>query len=806
MTNRRLMTLFFLALIGYGGLFLLLRGANPAARWNFRTDRATAIEIARSAAASYGYAAPIQTEDVWMDFREEEEYYLAHKDNPLLGSLLTSHKTTVKLSDPGSGSGFEAQINARGELLGYRLRERREKREAEKKEADGQPLTPDAPASDRRVADEALRRFLGERYGEFSFIADSSSGDGERKFSWMAADEGLKVMADVIVRGGKVREVWLQSNPTPKLLEEFSRQRGAAMEILSNTEIIWLWPAVILMIVFYFVSLARRRIDHRQTLTFLVCLFLLLLVSNLPGSHAGGLLYSLRFNINSSIYRAGYVIQWTIIIAIYLITAALLYLFLATGLALASGTRNRKTIDLELLLKGKLLRRPVAASLVAGLAAGGSLAMIAHAVVATGLFPGASVDARNLDDAFIAIAPALDSILFDKQYLIFISFAFLIPATEAFVKRPWFRQGLILAIAFMTMTDMGPLLTSTPALVVTSLLQAYLLVWLYHDFGLLAAMVSTTASHLALSSAALSAQPSPSLQASGHHALIGLGIAMVAALIGYWRSSEATEEEVAVKAPPESGDERERLQAEFSVARKAQLRMLPARPPAVPGLAIAAVCRPSREVGGDLYDFLSLPEGKIGVVIADVSGKGVPASLYMTLTKGLLDSVAEYKADPGEILREVNRRLYEVCRRKIFVTVFLGVIDPSRRTIRFARAGHNPPIVHRNGAAPERKTWMLKPRGMGMGLSDGEIFDRSLQVETMRLERGDKLFFYSDGITEAMNEKRDEYGEERLMAMAEKTAGLDAEQSLDAVMADVAEFLGTLHPQDDQTLVVLQLL
>jgi phosphoserine phosphatase RsbU/P len=175
------------------------------------------------------------------------------------------------------------------------------------------------------------------------------------------------------------------------------------------------------------------------------------------------------------------------------------------------------------------------------------------------------------------------------------------------------------------------------------------------------------------------------------------------------------------------------------------------------------------------------------------------------LTKGLLDSVAEYKSDPGEILREVNRHLYDVCRRKTFVTMFLGVIDPLRRTLSYARAGHNPTIIHRGGAA-ERKTWMLKSPGMGMGLNQGGTFDRSLKVETIQLERGDKLFFYSDGITEAMNEKRDEYGEDRLMAMAEGTNGLSAEQSRDAVMADVAEFLGTVHPQDDQTLVVLQIL
>jgi sigma-B regulation protein RsbU (phosphoserine phosphatase) len=693
-------------------------------------------------------------------------------------------------------------------LLGYRLRERREKKDQapEKKAAPQPPPSTDALANDQRIADDALRRFLGERYGKFSFLAGSTSSEEERKFSWTAADVGINVSANVTVRGGKVREVWLQSNLTPKFQAESALRRSVAIELLSSTENLLVWPAIILVIIFYFVSLARRRIAHRQTLVFLACCFLLLLGASLFGSVASELLYNIRVNGDSLMYRAGAAVQWAIIVLFNFCTAALLYLFLAPGLALASGAQNRKTVDLELLLKGKLLKRPVTGSLVAGLLAGGFLAMVAHAVVAVGVFNGASINAQNLEDAFIASAPALDSLISDKQLLIFISFAFLIPAAEAFVKRAWLQRVLILAIAFMTMTGVEPLRASAPALIVTGLLQAWLLVWLYRNFGLLAALVSTMASQTALGSAALLAQPSMSLQASGRHAMIGLGVALIAALVGLWRSSEAREDEIAIKEPPESRAERERLQAEFSVARKAQLRMLPDAPPSAPGIAISAVCNPSKDVGGDLYDFLELPEGKIGVVIADVSGKGVPASLYMTLTKGLLDSIAEYKTDPGEILREVNRHLYDVCRRKTFVTVFLGVIDPLRRTLSYARAGHNPTIIYRSRGDSERKTWMLKSPGMAMGLNQGGIFDQSLKVETIQLERGDKLFFYSDGITEAMNEKRDEYGEDRLMAMAERTNGLNAEQSRDAVMADVAGFLGTVHPQDDQTLVVLQIL
>jgi phosphoserine phosphatase RsbU/P len=806
MTNRRLMTLLVLGLIGYGGLFPLFRKTNPAAGWNFEMDRAAAIERAKEAASSYGYAGPIRSTTVVIEYHRDDEYYLSRQASPLLDSLFTPVKALVNLRGAKSDSGFEARLNSRGELLGYRLRERRKKIDGEKKDVSQLSPSPDTLANDRRVADEALKRFLGEQYGKFSFLSGSDTGDEDRKFSWRAADDGLNILAGVVVREGKVIEVWLQSNLSPKFQAESKVQLSGAIAALSSVDVLLFFPAIILMIVFYFVSLAGRRIDHRKTLVFLVCSFLLVLVSNLFGSLADVWLNSIRFDNTPLSHGAGVAIQWAIIIVFNLCTAALLYLFLAPGLALSAGAANRRTIDLELALKGKLLRRPVTGSLVAGLLTGGLLEMIPHAVAASGVFPGASINAKDIEGEFGATAPAMDAFLDGDQLMIFVSFALLIPAAAAFVKRAWFQRILVFVIALVTMTGLGLFHTSAPALIVASLLQAWLLVWLYRNFGLLAVIVTMMASRTALSSAALLAQRSAPLQASGRHAAIGLGVMIIVALVGLWKSSEAKEEETAIKELPESRVERERLQAEFAVARKAQLRMLPDAPPSAPGVAISAVCNPSKDVGGDLYDFLALPEGKIGVVIADVSGKGVPASLYMTLTKGLLDSVAEYEADPGEILREVNRHLYDVCRRKTFVTMFLGVLDPLRKTLSYARAGHNPTIIHRNGGASDRRTWMLKSPGMGMGLNQGGAFDRSLKVETIQLERGDKLFFYSDGITEAMNEKRDEYGEDRLMTMTERTNGLNAEQSRDAVMADVAEFLGAVHPQDDQTLVVLQIL
>ena len=155
----------------------------------------------------------------------------------------------------------------------------------------------------------------------------------------------------------------------------------------------------------------------------------------------------------------------------------------------------------------------------------------------------------------------------------------------------------------------------------------------------------------------------------------------------------------------------------------------------------------------------------------------------------------------GEILRVVNKHLYEVCKRKVFVTLFFGVIDPATKTLTYSRAGHNPPVWRRQA---DQSITLLKPPGIGLGLNSGKAFDRVLAVETIKLTTDDLLIFYSDGITEAMNEHQEEYGEDRLMNVATVTDGMGAEESLSAIFASVSNFLGKILPQDDQTLVIVR--
>jgi sigma-B regulation protein RsbU (phosphoserine phosphatase) len=247
--------------------------------------------------------------------------------------------------------------------------------------------------------------------------------------------------------------------------------------------------------------------------------------------------------------------------------------------------------------------------------------------------------------------------------------------------------------------------------------------------------------------------------------------------------------------------EREKLRAEFSLARRAQEGMLPQAPPDIPGYSIAASCTPSLEVGGDLYDFLKLPDGRIGIGVADVSGKGVPAALYMTLTKGLLASVSKDQSELAFVVEEVNRHLHSVTRKKVFVTMALGFLDAENRLLQCVRAGHNP-MVWRQTA--RNLTSLVAPGGLGLGITAGRIFGTQLKVVEMPLSEGDAVVFYSDGITEAMNSELEQFGEQRLMEAVERTDHLDAAAARDSILSAVRAFLGGVHPQDDMTLVVLR--
>ncbi len=247
--------------------------------------------------------------------------------------------------------------------------------------------------------------------------------------------------------------------------------------------------------------------------------------------------------------------------------------------------------------------------------------------------------------------------------------------------------------------------------------------------------------------------------------------------------------------------ERERMAKELEIARNVQIGLLPKTNPEIEGFEIAGVCRPAKEVGGDYYDYVYLSDTKIGLAIGDVSGKGVPAAIYMTLTKGILQSHGDENVSPKVVLSKVNRLLYRNIEKNSFVSMFYAILDTQKSTLTFARAGHNPGLMINN---KDGSSEFLSTDGIALGLEKGSIFEQTLQEQVIKLTSGTTLVFYTDGFTEAMNSKLEEFGDDAFLMTITKNYHLSAENLIQKLLGEVEGFAGT-HPQhDDMTVVVLK--
>jgi serine phosphatase RsbU (regulator of sigma subunit) len=249
--------------------------------------------------------------------------------------------------------------------------------------------------------------------------------------------------------------------------------------------------------------------------------------------------------------------------------------------------------------------------------------------------------------------------------------------------------------------------------------------------------------------------------------------------------------------------EKERLEEELRIARQIQMSLLPGDDVArtMRGVRVAALCLPAAEVGGDYYDVLPLGETRLGVLVADVSGKGTSAALYMAELKGLVLSLSRVHESPRRLLSEANRILAANMDSRSFVTMTYAVVDTAARRMRYARAGHNP-VIHLE--ARTRRTRVLAPAGLGLGLDPGDRFDQILQEDEVPLEPGDFFLFYTDGLSEAMNAGSELFGESRLRRILEEGEGLDSEAMKERILEEVRLFVGEAAPHDDMTLVVLK--
>jgi serine phosphatase RsbU (regulator of sigma subunit)/predicted ester cyclase len=240
--------------------------------------------------------------------------------------------------------------------------------------------------------------------------------------------------------------------------------------------------------------------------------------------------------------------------------------------------------------------------------------------------------------------------------------------------------------------------------------------------------------------------------------------------------------------------ERERIEQELKVARSIQQASLPEEVPTLEGWQISPYYQPAREVGGDFYDFHLLSEGRLGLVVGDATGKGVPAALVMSSTRSMLRALARASNSPGEVLEQVNDLLVSDVPPNMFVTCFYAILDPKSATLSYANAGHDLPYLRHGDEAEE-----LRARGMPLGLMSGMSYEEG----EASLRQEDDVLFYSDGLVEAHDPKGEMFGFPRLRALIAEHA---QERSLgDFLMEELYSFVGEgWEQEDDITLLTLK--
>lgn len=245
--------------------------------------------------------------------------------------------------------------------------------------------------------------------------------------------------------------------------------------------------------------------------------------------------------------------------------------------------------------------------------------------------------------------------------------------------------------------------------------------------------------------------------------------------------------------------EKERLEKELDVARDMQKKILPSKDPVLDKLEISSVFIPAFEVGGDYYDYFQIDNNKLGFVIADVSGKGISAAFIMAEIKGIFETLSKLMSSPREILIKANQILQNNIAKKNFISALYGVIDIEKEELHIARAGHCPALIVRDGQVIE-----FKPGGIGLGLSFKENFSATMEEQTIKLVANDTIVLYTDGITEAKNDKFEDFGDKRFSDILIKHSQKSSDEIANQIMQQVTLFSSNHSQYDDVTLMIIK--
>jgi sigma-B regulation protein RsbU (phosphoserine phosphatase) len=241
------------------------------------------------------------------------------------------------------------------------------------------------------------------------------------------------------------------------------------------------------------------------------------------------------------------------------------------------------------------------------------------------------------------------------------------------------------------------------------------------------------------------------------------------------------------------------MEAELSRATKIQFNLLPERIPNIRGFDMKIYYQSAREVGGDYYDFIPIDRENLGIVVADASGKGVPAGMIMTMARTALHLLARGNPYAKDVIVKVNRSIARDIKNVMFLTILYMVLNIRTTTLQVVNAGHNPLILWRN-----RAHRLLSSHGIAVGLDRGPIFEKSIKEELIQIQKGDRIIAYTDGVVECMNERDQEFGEEKFLNLISRHANETSAEFLSSLVSELQAHRGRAEQHDDITVVTFK--
>ncbi len=485
-----------------------------------------------------------------------------------------------------------------------------------------------------------------------------------------------------------------------------------------------------------------------------------------------------------------------------------LFAFILTSVAesVARDVWNEKLLGLDFLIRARFHSPKLGKSLLGGLAFAGIIVGLYSLLLLIGDQLGTIwiQHGEGRIENFISRFPFFYNIGSDWARAVFILFAFVLFVASQL--RNHIRNNgkfillfsLIFALLPMKIVDTCPFYF--PILI--NFVIGFLLLWILLRFDFVVAGVAFISALSLIAATPYLNQDSVLYIFYGVLSLSIPGIFLIIGLIGISSSEDPEMETEYVPPYLKRWRERERLHRELEIARTVQLKFLPQSKPDVKWLDVASICIPAYEIGGDYYDFVQLDDSRFGVIVGDVSGKGVSAAFYMTLMKGIFKSQTRHVQSPCEVLKQINDLFYENTQRGVFISMIYGVFDKAKGTFTFSRAGHNPLISFYQ---KKNQAEQLSPYGIAIGLDKGPIFKNTLEESEVKIEPGDIFVFYTDGYSEAMNKNHSECGEERIVEIVNRNSNSAAQTVLDKIQIEVDKFTGDSLQHDDMTMVVVRI-